>query len=656
MSTLNRDTIAHLLLTVFRVRDQCQYVVTLRTPAACPIKTQLCAPNCPTTWLHDGECDPGCYNTACSFDHGDCSTPPQTEGQCAPGCVGAWRGDKECDEECDNEACAFDGGDCSGVCAPGCQPAWMGDGECDDECNTETCEADGGDCLRDGKQTSQRRCSWGCPLTWRGDKQCDIGCNVTACNFDDGDCGIFLPPPPPPPSPQPPSPPPPKPTKCAWTPPGRSGQFDLSPLADFHDLQFTTRGEDPPSTSVFAGHPLASLLGAAGLESGNGLQTLFVSLCHSNVEHSCHGERSPGMLSLPPGQQAIVNGERVGNGRSRCAVIGRETSRRFSLLDERDAGKGLMILYGKGDPCKPGKRMALLFVLVCKLDAKDHGQVADVQQRDQCMWVVRLETAAACPIKTQLCAPNCPTTWLHDGECDPGCYNTACSFDHGDCSTPPQTEGQCAPGCVGAWRGDKECDEECDNEACAFDGGDCSGVCAPGCQPAWMGDGECDDECNTETCEADGGDCLRDGKQTSQRRCSWGCPLTWRGDKQCDIGCNVTACNFDDGDCSLSRGGAFPLQWEAAAAPPKQKAPYAPQQLSTKGTHPNASLTLSGIRNQVVAAVTKLQAVAAGSKRLRLDATTLSLLLVAATLLCCCYTFLERWVNSCRQYRAYRVC
>ena len=59
-----------------------------------------------------------------------------------------------------------------------------------------------------------------------------------------------------------------------------------------------------------------------------------------------------------------MNGERVGNGRSRCAVIGRETSRRFSLLDERDAGKGLMILYGKGDPCKPGKRMALLFVLV----------------------------------------------------------------------------------------------------------------------------------------------------------------------------------------------------------------------------------------------------------------------------------------------------
>ena len=28
---------------------------------------------------------------------------------------------------------------------------------------------------------------------------------------------------------------------------------------------------------------------------------------------------------------------------------------------------------------------------------------------------------------------DCPTTWLHDSECDPGCYNEACEYDGGDC-------------------------------------------------------------------------------------------------------------------------------------------------------------------------------------------------------------------------------
>ena len=182
------------------------------------------------------------------------------------------------------------------------------------------------------------------------------------------------------------------------------------------------------------------------------------------------------------------------------------------------------------------------------------GELINIQRRDECLWVVKLASPAACPIAAAECAAHCPTTWLGDGECDPGCNNEACGFDKGDCTGVDMaalTAGgkQCAPGCKPAWLGDKECDEECDSEACGHDGGDCVGMCAPGCMHSYLSDGTCDDECDTPSCEYDGGDCRARGRAPPKLRCSWGCPASWRGDDQCDLGCNVTACNYDDGDC-----------------------------------------------------------------------------------------------------------
>ena len=61
--------------------------------------------------------------------------------------------------------------------------------------------------------------------------------------------------------------------------------------------------------------------------------------------------------------------------------------------------------------------MQLLYILRCDLRATQ--TTAAVQQRDACLWTVQIKTAAACPVEEAECAPNCPNTWLKDGECAP---------------------------------------------------------------------------------------------------------------------------------------------------------------------------------------------------------------------------------------------
>ena len=227
--------------------------------------------------------------------------------------------------------------------------------------------------------------------------------------------------------------------------------------------------------------------------------------------------------------------------------------------------------------CRQGQRYSLLVMLQCDLTAPSIGgqMGARVQARSACEYVVVISAPAGCPINDgPRCSPNCPRTWLADGECDPGCDTPACDQDGGDCSsagarTSSVQAGLCAPGCAASWRGDRECDEECNNEACAFDGGDCAGVCAPGCAEAWLKDGVCDDECNTASCSFDGGDCLRNGRPVAQRRCAWGCPSSWLADGQCDLGCNVTACGFDHGDCVAA--------WKHDARRPNRQRPGGPR-------------------------------------------------------------------------------
>ena len=370
------------------------------------------------------------------------------------------------------------------------------------------------------------------------------------------------------------------PFKCAFSAPEHGVLFDLGPLATQRDVSFVS-GDGAGAVS------LLDLLGG-GSEAPESQKTISVSVCgdtRSEGESACRGEHAPGVFTERDAPRASIADGPLANDPffkqlfgldgsapttprasrpPRCAVLARRTGGpNFALLDPNDPGKGLALLYEKGDECRPGRRGSLLFLLHCNMGAQGLGNrlSAQVQARDDCRWVVSITTAAACPINagphTQ-CAANCPRTWLGDGACDLGCNTRSCGWDGGDCAAaaPRVAEqranaaaNQCAPGCERAWLGDRECDEECDNAACRFDGGDCTGVCAPGCSATWLKDGECDDECNTGTCAYDGGDCLRNGRPTGSHRCSWGCPAAWMGDGQCDIGCNVTVCGYDRGDC-----------------------------------------------------------------------------------------------------------
>jgi len=349
-------------------------------------------------------------------------------------------------------------------------------------------------------------------------------------------------------------------TRCIFKSEAHSATFDLSPLATEHEIKF-----DSGLGNLLADFP--------GFVSGP-QQSLVLSVCGPDAPgefSTCHGEHAPGILveRTPPrspgpfGDPILAAFLGGGAGarpaepaRTACAVLGRPPAKpEVVLLDADRPERGLQLIFGKGDECRPGQRYSLLLMLECNL--AEHGlgsQIpARVQTRHHCEWVVSISTAAACPVNVgALCAPNCPRNWLGDGECDPGCDSEACGHDGGDCDARSRTNAaaaQCAPGCVESWRGDKECDEECNTARCGFDGDDCTGDCAPACAAAWLGDGVCDDECNTGTCRWDGGDCLRDGQPVARERCAWGCPGSWLADGQCDIGCNVTACGFDRGDC-----------------------------------------------------------------------------------------------------------
>ena len=68
------------------------------------------------------------------------------------------------------------------------------------------------------------------------------------------------------------------------------------------------------------------------------------------------------------------------------------------------------------------------------------------------------------------CAPNCPSSWVSDGECDAVCNVAACNLDGGDCANQPA----CSPGCRAHVLGDGHCDAPCDVAACNYDHGDCA--------------------------------------------------------------------------------------------------------------------------------------------------------------------------------------
>ena len=342
--------------------------------------------------------------------------------------------------------------------------------------------------------------------------------------------------------------------------------FDLGPIASQQDLKF--QGGSNPFSALFEG----------GSETQS---SVAISVCGNERaanpgDVTCKGEHAPGVIveqdvaaTHPFANDPIFaslfgvqDRSQAPSSPPRCAILGRRPAAGplFALLDPAAPDQGLQLRYDKGDICREGQRFSLLVLLHCDLAAHASGSrsiPAQVQVRSRCEWVVSISTSAACPINLgERCAPNCPRTWIGDGECDAGCDTSACEHDGGDCSGRGGPSGrlndtrECAPGCASSWLGDKECDEECNTAACGFDGGDCNGVCAPGCAEAWRHDGVCDDECNTGSCDYDSGDCLKPGgRPFARERWAWGCPSSWLADGQCDIACNVTRCGYDKGDC-----------------------------------------------------------------------------------------------------------
>ena len=275
------------------------------------------------------------------------------------------------------------------------------------------------------------------------------------------------------------------PPQCTWKSEATGTTFDLSPLAGQQSISFGSSLQ-----SLFSG---TSLMPFASM--GAGLQQIAVSLCGTGNSRanagSCNGESVPAILieraaSRPAEDDdpfAILFGGALRPAPTsaaqppRCTVLGRLPSSgkpQIALLDSSDPDAGLVVQFPKGDVCREGQRYSLIVLLHCDLDAIGHTKQmpAQVQARGRCEFVVSFTTAAACPINVgERCAPNCPKTWLGDGECDPSCDTAACDHDGGDCANrppsggtslaSPASVGSCAPGCQASWRGDKECDVCC---------------------------------------------------------------------------------------------------------------------------------------------------------------------------------------------------
>ena len=216
-------------------------------------------------------------------------------------------------------------------------------------------------------------------------------------------------------------------TRCIFKSEAHSATFDLSPLATEHEIKF-----DSGLGNLLADFP--------GFVSGP-QQSLVLSVCGPDAPggrefSTCHGEHAPGILveRTPPrspgpfGDPILAAFLGGGAGarpaepaRTACAVLGRPPAKpEVVLLDADRPERGLQLIFGKGDECRPGQRYSLLLMLECNL--AEHGlgsQIpARVQTRHHCEWVVSISTAAACPVNVgALCAPNCPRNWLGDGDC-----------------------------------------------------------------------------------------------------------------------------------------------------------------------------------------------------------------------------------------------
>eukprot|EP01050_Picozoa_sp_SAG11_P009066 SAG11_NODE_831_length_6955_cov_5.280776_2_plen_703_part_00 len=181
------------------------------------VTNEICAPRydlCPPTSVGDMECNPGCDNTLCGYDGGDCCQ------QHMPLCDAAsMLNDTACNDECNNEFCRYDGGDCvfcTGDAVDRCYPQWIGDGQCSPVCYNDACSYDAGDCgscpaecvatLGDGvcneecydlcpeEQSDCPHCDGhdSCPLFYIANGRCDSACYNVECDWDtqgtDSDC------------------------------------------------------------------------------------------------------------------------------------------------------------------------------------------------------------------------------------------------------------------------------------------------------------------------------------------------------------------------------------------------------------------------------------------------------------------------------------
>ncbi|KAK3235504.1 hypothetical protein CYMTET_54301 [Cymbomonas tetramitiformis] len=195
-------------------------------------------------------------------------------------------------------------------------------------------------------------------------------------------------------------------------------------------------------------------------------------------------------------------------------------------------------------------------------DYGDYGGSSDLSYDEMCEWYATLSDGEKESYfgedeihedEAMQCAEDCPTIYLGDGVCDPGCMNENCGMDLGDCDAclqtactmemlfngyygdacedacatvecghdyyctaedsdvdfePPENDSACtAAGCPAGWQGDDWCDPACYVLQCNNDNGDCDACLASGCTIELLANEVCDEACNTEACQFDGSMC-----------------------------------------------------------------------------------------------------------------------------------------------------
>eukprot|EP00727_Mastigamoeba_balamuthi_P004820 m51a1_g14336 putative transmembrane protease serine 11g-like (1957) ;mRNA; r:141011-151085 len=377
---------------------------------------------CPHKNIDNGHCNMLCYTEACQWDGGDCNDTMCSEGCtpemlandvcdvqcassecyrdnfacggiCADHCLRSMVNDTHCDAACLTSACSYDGSDCvSQFCSPLCPPALLGNDKCNPECYNAKCNYDGGDCA-----AYNSSCALLCEDRQVKDGHCDPECNVKECRSDGGDCDKY--------------------SKCS-APLGRLGDGHCDRLYNTSECQHD--GGD----CLFLCAPECS----ATLASNDVCDPACYNAACKWDGGMCAGAVGNDTCSVGCRKAQVVDGVcDAACFNLKCHWDGTDCDG-----DENSCNDGDCITQWIGD----GVCQTECAVGSCRFDGGDCFDTAPEKQ----------------------CAPGCYPEWhLNNGQCDPECINAACGYDAADC----QALFGCSPYCVKSWIHDGECDPGC---------------------------------------------------------------------------------------------------------------------------------------------------------------------------------------------------